>query len=551
LGCHPYGAKEDRVFIVVPGPESLTFSSVAPLFVMADTIRSKPTPFLVLYVVYVLILTLHPFAFSGSSSIPLTRFLGEFLTARHFAIQAAATKDFAVNVLLFIPFGALLYCCVKSPEKSGGVILFVALIAGGALSLLIEVAQLFLGRHSSVSDVIANAAGSACGALIFFPLRVRTGFGRLFDNIKASKVFLVCILVYGSAPLVLSILQSPWPNFRTWNSSFPFQMANEATLDRPWLGRIYFVAVYNRALSPAEIGNNFRSGFSANATGNRAKVGLVALYTFAEGGGEIVHDVSGFGDPLNLLIAPATHVNWLIGSNGVEVVQPAIIKSRGPASKLGQAFGGSDEISIEAWFTPANLTQSGPARIVSYSEGLSRHNFTLGQHGSDVMFWLRTLISGLVGGAGLQTNDDVLTLDVSHVVATYRQGIERLYVNGYEHPNELDVTKDLIIAFGAPKRVLAQIGYAFFYFFPVSLFVAAFLSTRNRAFIGTFVTAVVVAMGLMAVTEIVQSVFFDRSIDLILIGYGLIIAIFGSLAGAGLPINRVPATNEISSLFGR
>jgi hypothetical protein len=175
----------------------------------------------------------------------------------------------------------------------------------------------------------------------------------------------------------------------------------------------------------------------------------------------------------------------------------------------------------------------------------------LGQQGSDVMFWLRTLISGLVGGAGLQTHEGSLTLDVSHVVATYSQGLQRLYVNGNEYPNKLDVTKDVVIAFGARKSVLAQIGYGFFYFFPVSLFVAAFLSTRNRAFIGTFVTAVVVAMGLMAVTEIVQSVFFDRSIDLILIGYGLIIAIFGSLAGAGLPINRVPATNEISSLFGR
>jgi VanZ family protein len=523
----------------------LTFSSVAPLFAMADTIRSKPTPFLVLYVVYVLILTLHPFAFSGSSSIPLTRFLGEFLTARHFAIQAAATKDFAVNVLLFIPFGALLYCCLRSPQKSGGVILFVALIAGGALSLLIEVAQLFLGRHSSVSDVIANAVGSACGALIFFPLRVRTAFGRLFDNLETSKVFLVCILVYGSAPLVLSIVQSPWPNFRMWNSSFPFQIANEATLDRPWLGRIYFVAVYNRALSPAEIDNNFRSGFSASGTGNRAKGGLVALYTFAEGRGEIVHDVSGFGDPLNLLIAPATHVNWLIGSNGVEVAQPAIIKSRGPASKLGQAFGGSDEISIEAWFTPANLTQSGPARIVSYSEELSRHNFTVGQQGGEIVFWLRTLISGRSGSAqGLATDDRVLKLEAMHIVTTYSGGVERIYTNGRQHPSTLDVTKDVVLGFATRKTPIAQIAYSFFYFFPVALFLATYLKGRINGMTCSLLTPLVLASGLQAVTEIVQSLLFHRAIDVSLIAYGSIVATVGSLAGAGLSRFPLRAVNE-------
>jgi hypothetical protein len=317
-------------------------------------------------------------------------------------------------------------------------------------------------------------------------------------------------------------------------------------LNRPWLGRIYLVAVFNRALSLAEIGNNFRSGFSGTATEKRAKNGLVALYTFAEGGGEIVHDVSGFGDPLNLLIAPTTHVNWLSSSNGIEVEQPAIIKSQTPANKLMNAFRSVDELSLEAWFASNNLTQTGPARIVSFSGDLRRHNFTLGQQGSDVMFWLRTFISGLVGGAGLQTNDGVLTLEVSHVVATYSRGVERLYVNGNEHPSKLDVTKDVVIAFGARKNYLAQIGYGFFYFFPVSLFVAAFLSIRNGGFIGTFLTAVATATGLMAITEILQSLLFNRTIDFSLIGYGLIIAILGSVAGAGLAMGQLPATNEIS-----
>jgi glycopeptide antibiotics resistance protein len=510
--------------------------------------RSKTVPLLTLYVIYLLIATFHPFVFPSHSTQSATRFLTEFLS-----VTGPVTKDFAQNVALFIPFGALLCCSLKSLARplTGRIILSFA--AGGALSLLIELGQIFFTRYPAVSDVIANSIGSLCGALIaaICPVQLRGAIPRFWDNVLTSKCFVLSVVTFGTLPLVLSMVQSPWPGFGMWVSSFPFQLANEATMDRPWLGRIHLVAVYNRALSLAEIGNNFRSGFSSDATKNRAKNGLVALYTFAEGGGDIVHDVSGFDDALNLSIVPATHVRWLSDSNGIEIVQPAIIKSQAPADKLRNAFRSLDQLSIEAWFAPDNLTQSGPARLISFSGDLKRHNFTLGQQGSDVMFWLRTLISGLVGGAGLQTHGGSLTLDVSHVVATYSRGLQRLYINGNEYPKKLDVTKDVVIAFGAPKTVLAQIGYGFFYFFPVGLFVAAFLSIRYAALTSAFLIAVATAMGLMVTTELVQCVLFDRAIDFSLIGYGLIIAMLGSLAGAGLPKNRLPAANEISSLSVR
>ena len=44
----------------------------------------------------------------------------------------------------------------------------------------------------------------------------------------------------------------------------------------------------------------------------------------------------------------------------------------------------SGEYSIEAWVVPANVTQEGPARIISYSAGDSNRNFTLG-HASPAM----------------------------------------------------------------------------------------------------------------------------------------------------------------------
>jgi hypothetical protein len=360
------------------------------------------------------------------------------------------------------------------------------------------------------------------------------------------------VVTFGALPLVLSFVQYPWPGFRTWDSSLPFQIANEATLDRPWLGRIHLVALYNRALSREEIANNFQLGFSADGMNNRAKKGLVALYTFRERSGNIVRDVSGFGVPLDLLIAPTSHVNWLSSSNGIEIAQPAVIKSKGPASKLALAFRGSDEISVEAWFTPANLRQKGPARIVSYSEGLRRHNFTVGQQDAEMVFWLRTLISGRSSGAqALETDNRVLKLEPSHIFATYAAGVERIYINGVQHPNTLEVTKDVVLGFATGRTQMAQTAYSFFYFFPVALFLAIYCTERGKEVTGSLLTAFVVAAGLQSTTEISQSLLFNRAIDFSLIGYGLIIAILGSLVGTGFFTRQLHAASETSCLSGR
>lgn len=49
-------------------------------------------------------------------------------------------------------------------------------------------------------------------------------------------------------------------DFSNWNEDFRLSIANEATGDRPWLGELALVAVYSRALSAAEVGQNFRVG---------------------------------------------------------------------------------------------------------------------------------------------------------------------------------------------------------------------------------------------------------------------------------------------------
>jgi hypothetical protein len=168
-----------------------------------------------------------------------------------------------------------------------------------------------------------------------------------------------------------------------WNDQFRLALANELTGDRPWLGEIRGVAIYDRALSPAEIER--RAQGKASQPPDKA----LALYTFEEGSGETVRDRSGRGDPVDLRIDRVQNVKWLPGG-GIAVTSPVLIASEQPALKINRSLKAANALTIEAWVKPANLTQSGPARIVTLSRDTAERNLTLGQDGAAYQARLRT-----------------------------------------------------------------------------------------------------------------------------------------------------------------
>jgi VanZ family protein len=488
----------------------------------------------------------------------MAEFWWEFLTFFSGSFAHVTSRDFVVNVVFFLPFGVLLYCACTSPQKSSVATILLTAVAGGALSLAIELGQVFFARYPAASDVFANTLGSMAGAFTasLCPVRMRSSFDRMWDKVVTSKAWLAIILLYGTVPLVLSMVESPWPQFWTWNSTFSLQLGNEATLNHPWLGRIYRVAIYTRALSTPEIVHHYHLGFATDTADRLAKHGLVALYTFTEGEGATVHDVSAVGAPLDLDMAPRSHVRWLQASHGCEIVRPAIIQSRGPATKLAKAFRDGAALTIETWIAPGNLTQRGPAKIVSFASGRStlvlrgsKENFMLGQEGVDGIFRLRTLLSEGGGSPETLRAREGLTRQPSHLVATYARGIERLFVNGRQ-ADILDVTKDVIIAFAARKTSITQIAYIVFYFLPASVFLSAFLSVRVPGFIKAFLLVVAVVTFMVALTESLQASLFNRAVDYSVLAYAVIISAAGYLTGAGVLPTPVVKQAKLACLPG-
>ncbi len=166
----------------------------------------------------------------------------------------------------------------------------------------------------------------------------------------------------------------------------------------------------------------------------RVTEGLQALYTFDEGAGATVFDVSGVGKPLDLTVSGADKVRWVDG--GLAVTGSTLIASPGAASKIIDAARAANGITIEAWVKPADTAQNGPARLVTLSRDLNRRNFTLGQGvpgGSSSVYdvRLRTTTTDLNGVPSVSSPAGSISTQLTHVVYTRNSaGAARLYIDG-------------------------------------------------------------------------------------------------------------------------
>lgn len=185
-----------------------------------------------------------------------------------------------------------------------------------------------------------------------------------------------------------------------------------------------------------------RSNVFAKKIMERTKEGLLALYLFDEGKGNIITDDSGVEPPIHLRITDPTKIFWAKDENAIEITGNSMIVSEGNIEKIISNIKGRKELSIEVWLSPSSLNQTGPARIVSMSVDPVQRNFTLGQINDDIAFRLRTTKTDQNGLPELDTQKHILKQSPIHLVATYDGNIKRLYVNGDLYSESQQITGD-------------------------------------------------------------------------------------------------------------
>ncbi|XPF94813.1 LamG domain-containing protein [Colwellia sp. RE-S-Sl-9] len=166
------------------------------------------------------------------------------------------------------------------------------------------------------------------------------------------------------------------------------------------------------------------------SSGGRFETDVIALYQFKTGESNTAYDTSGISPAANLTLSG--DYEWL-GSWGIQLNNGKAQASTASSKKLHDLITATGKFSVEAWVTPSNVVQEGPAKIISYSASETERNFTLGQTQYNYDFMLRNEQTSTNGEPALSTpdNDEVLQATLQHVVLTYdaTEG-RKIYVNG-------------------------------------------------------------------------------------------------------------------------
>lgn len=288
--------------------------------------------------------------------------------------------DFLQNLLLYAPLG------MAFGNRRWWILIAVAF----TLSMGAEVSQVWsFERFPSPYDVLSNVLGAMMGAAA----SRRYSRGRTGD-VEVNGWWLTAALASSVAILAIWSLPIHSAEIANWQGSFSLMLGNEKSHDRPWRGVISELAILRRPLTNSEIES--------------------------------------------LVVSPKGSIDELEDALLYRSLTPVTLVG-GPAVRLPQALANhlADEITEAGVFTiiarvrPTDLNQTGPARIVSFSDGTLRRNFDLGQERDRVVFRVRTSMVAKPGEDIRAETIPVLKAQTDVVVvAVYDGGVSRVFVNG-------------------------------------------------------------------------------------------------------------------------
>lgn len=160
--------------------------------------------------------------------------------------------------------------------------------------------------------------------------------------------------------------------------------------------------------------------------------GPVALYTFYEGSGRVVHDVSGVGAPLDLRLRTGARADWR--RDGLVLRGRAGLASTGSARGLVRRLRASRAVTVEVWLRTLSRDRTRLAPIVSLSgDGRSRRQVLLGKSalGGAAVFASRTRPRPAADRSSLLRSRASARSRLTHVVFTTRaSGSRSIFVDG-------------------------------------------------------------------------------------------------------------------------
>ena len=397
--------------------------------------KSRISKFLILVifsVLAVLVATLYPFNFALPDSISKRELVNSFDNNSFFSDQVN-------NVLLFLPFGFGLTGLLQGRKTKLILQLIAVTLASAGLSSTVELLQIMVpSRTPTPADIFNNSFGGFLGLICFYIWNSQS-FKAILQRIESSKAsnsISKITLFFTGYIILIFLITIPWQattSLSGWNPNFPLIIGNEKTANRGWEGYISELNITNQALSQ----NQVKQIFSQSNSFQILKDSLVADYEFTGKGP--YKDKSG-KQPDLLWNGESTTEN----QEGILISANNWLQTATPVTSLSKSIGETSEFTISTTLTTTQTEQTGPARIISLSGDSLRRNFTLGQQGSDLVFRVRTPLTGANASDVKLDVPNVFNDNKAHqIVITYSKSSLIIYVDSIANIHTLNLL-DLI-----------------------------------------------------------------------------------------------------------
>ena len=336
--------------------------------------------------ILILIATLFPFSFhiKEFTKSSISRF--QFVLFR-------SSSDLLENILLFVPSGFGLGGLAEKEGINNLLKWVFVLTIGLCLSIIVEVFQIFLpSRFPSSSDVLANLVGTGLGFIIFRNLgqKLINCASVILEKLKffltLRNLFILLIIYFVFASLITKRL-SRGLSFENWDGSYHLIVGNEKTGNRPWQGKVFNIKILNRAISENKIKNIYHQ----HPTIKSRDSNLICFYELDQR--KYFNDETGLNPNLTwkgkVQNGDAKSYKSISGDHWLETDYPV--------AEMINKIKTKSQFTLLTTVASDDAFQSGPARIISISSDPYNRNLTLAQEGSDLVFRLRTPLTGVNG----------------------------------------------------------------------------------------------------------------------------------------------------------
>lgn len=336
--------------------------------------------------------------------------------------------DILKNIFLFVPLGMSLALFLRSFRKGGTrqTVIGVVVISF-AISCFIELIQLYIPtRFPSLADVFSNTSGSLIGvALSEYFQKPLFDVVRFCFNVIEKKTVLIFTLY-----IILLITGNVYFTWMTslgnWDHGYPLLIGNEKTGDRQWSGVVHQFVILDEALDEADVKNYFNDYKALTDH-------IISLFRF-DSSAPYRDETGRLPDMVWKGEIPGRNMN------GASIGSGHWLASQCPASNLALALKKESRFTLAIYFTTHDLKQHGPARIISYSEDTGNRNFTLGQDNQDLIFRLRTPLTGDNGVVPeLRVSDILIDNEPHSVIVSYEGSRISLYFDSVDNSHLLNL----------------------------------------------------------------------------------------------------------------